>query len=319
MKTLIVSVILLSSVVQAQRLIPASVRMRVTDDVGSPVRNVAVDGCFLDDSQSGASDSFEGMTDLKGEFLAKGRTMLGVYSKFVRADYYPTKNKSWIDGKQRVDGTIVERPKSWDIAVPVLLKRIKRQIPMFAKRFENPYIGQWENVGKYRLGCTSGYDIVKGSFLPPHGTGESADVEFRWKMIIYSFDDGKFAVDYDSLCDIHVANCVDGILRGVPDGSENGQTGSAFISDYEAPEAGYTNTISFYRNVRGSKVETNDDKHYLYYFRIRTQTNERGQVTNAYYGKIYGQLNGNFTYYLNPTPNDRNVEHDPKKNLFKGQ
>jgi hypothetical protein len=24
-----------------------------------------------------------------------------------------------------------------------------------------------------------------------------------------------------------------------------------------------------------------------------------------------------FTYYLNPTPNDRNMEFDPKQNLFK--
>lgn len=23
-----------------------------------------------------------------------------------------------------------------------------------------------------------------------------------------------------------------------------------------------------------------------------------------------------FTYYLNPTPNDRNIEFDPKRNLF---
>jgi hypothetical protein len=35
----------------------------------------------------------------------------------------------------------------------------------------------------------------------------------------------------------------------------------------------------------------------------------------AHYGKIYGDFM-NFTYYLNPTPNDRNVEFDPKRNLF---
>jgi len=64
-------------------------------------------------------------------------------------------------------------------------------------------------------------------------------------------------------------------------------------------------------------TESTDDQHYLYYFCIRTQTNEVGQVTNALYGKIYGQINGSFTYFLNPTPNDRNVEHDPKRNVFK--
>jgi len=40
-------------------------------------------------------------------------------------------------------------------------------------------------------------------------------------------------------------------------------------------------------------------------------------VTNALYGQIHGHINGCFGYDLNPTPNDRNVEFDPKRNLFK--
>jgi hypothetical protein len=43
------------------------------------------------------------------------------------------------------------------------------------------------------------------------------------------------------------------------------------------------------------------------------------------YGKIHGPIRFwieppeatlSMTYYLNPTPNDRNLEFDPKKNLF---
>jgi hypothetical protein len=40
-----------------------------------------------------------------------------------------------------------------------------------------------------------------------------------------------------------------------------------------------------------------------------------GKIISANYGKIYGDFM-NFSYYLNPTPNDRNVEFDPKRNLF---
>jgi hypothetical protein len=39
------------------------------------------------------------------------------------------------------------------------------------------------------------------------------------------------------------------------------------------------------------------------------------QALSANYGKIYGAFM-NFTYYLNPTRNDRNVQFDPKRNLF---
>ena len=61
-------------------------------------------------------------------------------------------------------------------------------------------------------------------------------------------------------------------------------------------------------------------------FRIRSKFDEHGNLKEAYYGKVYGdfQLRGtwkdgydgvSFLYYLNPTPNDRNLEWDTKNNL----
>ena len=65
-----------------------------------------------------------------------------------------------------------------------------------------------------------------------------------------------------------------------------------------------------------------------YIFRVRTKVNERGEIISALYGKIHGRIETGgylqplprlqFTYYLNPTPNDRNIEFDPEKNLFGG-
>lgn len=62
-------------------------------------------------------------------------------------------------------------------------------------------------------------------------------------------------------------------------------------------------------------------------FRVRTVLDDEGNIVSARYGKIYGPIeygesdSGSggkirFTYYLNPTPNDRNVEFDPEQNLF---
>jgi hypothetical protein len=61
-------------------------------------------------------------------------------------------------------------------------------------------------------------------------------------------------------------------------------------------------------------------------FRVRTKKDASGNITNALYGKIYGEFGGyvdmrktmfrfNFTYYLNPEPNSRNMEFG--ENLFK--
>ena len=56
---------------------------------------------------------------------------------------------------------------------------------------------------------------------------------------------------------------------------------------------------------------------------------DKGRVKSALYGKMHGDIRlyagtkapkagMGFTYYLNPTPNDRNVEFDPSRNLFAG-
>ena len=68
------------------------------------------------------------------------------------------------------------------------------------------------------------------------------------------------------------------------------------------------------------------NKSQCYQFRIRTLYDEKGNLKEAYYGKIYGdfKIEGDekkgligisFLYYLNPTPLDRNLEWDMKTNL----
>jgi hypothetical protein len=50
---------------------------------------------------------------------------------------------------------------------------------------------------------------------------------------------------------------------------------------------------------------------------VRTVKDHAGNIVSARYGKIYGDFM-QFSYYLNPTPNDRNIEFDPKQNLLGG-
>ena len=69
---------------------------------------------------------------------------------------------------------------------------------------------------------------------------------------------------------------------------------------------------------------TGKSKGKYFAFRTRVKLDKNGDIKEANYGKIYGPINyGNgvrkiqFTYYFNPTPNDRNLEFNPKANLFK--
>ncbi|MGD0253199.1 MAG: hypothetical protein ABSC01_10940 [Verrucomicrobiota bacterium] len=53
------------------------------------------------------------------------------------------------------------------------------------------------------------------------------------------------------------------------------------------------------------------------FFRVHTVLDSNGNVKSALYGKIYGDpMQMNFCYYLNPTPNSRNIKFDPKQNLL---
>ena len=67
------------------------------------------------------------------------------------------------------------------------------------------------------------------------------------------------------------------------------------------------------------------DESKCFCFRIRTKRDAKGNIVKAYYGKIYGDVvmewsylgvsRVGFLYYLNPAPNDRNLEWDMKNNL----
>ncbi len=303
---------LLAQLGLAQPYVPTTATIVVRDDRGQPVGGVSLDGGFRDVSNAGARDRFEGVTDTNGVFVAKGSALIGVGVRARAEGYYETVTSIPLDPGEGVE------VGHWDITIPVVLKRMRHPIPMYSRAVANPYISTFESVGKYRLHAISQYDLLNGQFVSPHGDGIVGDLRYNWNMVIYSTNKAGRALDMEMNLEISMPNGVDGICRGISDGGkgDSRNEGSAYLSAYEAPTHGYTNRMSLYWKVNGTNSESNDDGHDLYYFRIRTQTNEAGVVTNALYGKIIGQINGRFTYYLNPTPNDRNVEFDPKQNLF---
>lgn len=296
----------------------AEVSFSVSDDLGAPITNVVIEGCFLDTSASGHGEQFRGRTDVRGRFKAQGATENGVYGDFSAPGHYDTRVREMVSRRPSAGGAGIGTSGSRVLEIPVVMKRVRNPIPLLAQAIDFPALRakHGEKSGRYVTNFLVGYDCVRGVEMPPVGEGEVGDLSLIWLMAIRRTDAGGLVSDYDTRFETRFANSLDGIQRGQPDGTESPPSGSELISAYRAPLDGYTNSIVIDRRVRGDRAESTDDHHYLYYFRIRTQTNEAGQVTNALYGKIYGQLNGTFRYYLNPTPNDRNVEFDPKRNLF---
>ena len=91
----------------------------------------------------------------------------------------------------------------------------------------------------------------------------------------------------------------------------------------DAPQGGYDSILAQVLSLNGDKrLNGADGENQNYFFRVRTALDQQGKVKSALYGKTAGPIvcgpQGivQFTYYLNPTPNDRNMEFDPSKNLF---
>ena len=154
-------------------------------------------------------------------------------------------------------------------------------------------------------GLWVGYDFMAGDYVPPHGNGLHKDFEFFYTYEEVDFFNNRY--DFS----VRFPNEGDGLL-----GFKVINYSSSFKSEYLAPDDGYENYLKYYEyRSSNSPMESNFDDFRKYYFRVRTQTDEDGHVISALYGKLYSEF-PKLHYYLNPNDNDRNVEFDPRQNLF---
>lgn len=221
-----------------------------------------------------------------------------------------------------------------DIVLTARLQRVEHPIPMFVKQVDrsagvNLSLGEWDGKnGELK------YDLMKGDFLPPEGKGECADMTFRMRIV--NTWGGTLAVSaresemYEMALEIEFANAGDGMIS-----VDKEDIGSG-IKIRNAATNGYvrTTTKEFGNRIKGyddrgwiiHEPYNDIDKTRCYMFRIRTKYNDRGEIVDGYYGKIYGDFDFEasgkrglssmrFLYYLNLVSLDTNLEWDMKTNL----
>ncbi|NJK92597.1 MAG: hypothetical protein HC904_12685 [Blastochloris sp.] len=264
----------------------------VDNDTLKPVENAKVVVSFSPGGKlGGASINKEGATDANGSVVIEGDSIFEMRVGAKKEGWY----WSGLTAPNHVpDAKGKYYPKSkQDIILKI--RKIKNPIPMYAKRIE---LISPENGKKI------GYDFKVGDWVTPHGKGKTAD------MFILSELSQRGPRDFDHTILISFPNEHDGIKEIFYD------TLSEFKSDYLAPEQGYQASWKYIRSRRpdeGEKGNVNRNRNYL--LRVRTNADKSGKIESANYVKIYGEI-PRFSYYFNPTPNDRNLEFDPAKNLF---
>ena len=214
-----------------------------------------------------------------------------------------------------------------NLVVTIKLQRVEKPIPLFVRQiFSRASASVSSNYFDICKGKMQ-FDMVKGSFLPPIGKGEHADICFtrleREDLGIGTTFRGSItAPAYKDSMSIRFTGEDNGLVE-VPSKKTAG------IKIRTAPEIGYTPdylvTKGRDKNVKYFS-SSNPDRNFA--FRIRTKKDKNGKIVSAYYGKIYGDIvikkpygveelvaAPSFMYYLNPKPLDRNLEWDMKTNL----
>ena len=263
-------------------------------------------------------------TDLDGRCTMWGHgngTSVGI-AVMSSAEYYGASKEF------RFKGSLSPIATPWNPTIQLRLKKKKNPIPMYAMRLSKHLpkalcIQAYDKkTGKYIEGpagtVTVAWDLEEGDWVKPDGKGEIADFIFtihRPARKVYLDSWGHEHIKGRTTLKVTVSNDGDGFIPyPVPKEDRNGGPWLPYL----APEDGYGPWESW--EERPKEFRTADMN---YFFRVRTIKDETGKIISANYGKIYGDFRitmlGNaisFTYYFNPTPNDRNVEFRPGANLF---
>ena len=323
MKSLMVLYAVNALAINAYALSPKiALGVKVVDETmrpftGMPIVCVFSDRTYLGDEEYSVATN---RTGVDGIARFSGRSYNGWVDYRVPAQ----------DGFYRVDGILMRLTnmtefvfKKWlpyDEVQTITLQKIGKKIPLFVK----------EAYPRHKQDLTTapdrkfGYDLVKGDWMPPFGNGEQADIEFK----LLPREDFGMGMGPSGIADPAFRDTIqvefvgndNGIVKVTP-------PPGAVLKVRTAPEGGYRSKFNiWFGQTKTMQDDTNIDKNACHSFRIRTVRNERGEIISALYGKIYGDLRISyryyliptgveFTYYLNPTPNDRNLEWDMEHNL----
>ena len=277
----------------------AKVTLRVVDSTGNPVPLAHVKLNFTVFERKG--NFSEGLTDSNGLFTAEKESMSDCNWFITKEGYYRTDGRHSFALDLTNESVKDGRWMPWNPTLGVVLKEKRKPVPMIKKSI----------VAKLPKGETLGFDCMKGDWIPPYGNGVVPDFTF-----LYQSDyNGTFGYLTNSLL----------VATGGGGGyiTYRCDSFSEMWSTYDARETGYRSEIQ-YRHARTPEkihIDVTIPKDTYLVFLSRVEKDQAGRVLAAHYGKFcqfeYGEDYKKpgfgfvkFTYYFNPTPNDRNLESE---------
>jgi len=315
LKTLLSVLVLISAAGQAPAQVVRDITLKVRDDQGSILAGAEA---LIGFERVGGQDRNQGLTDLNGEFSARSEMSFGTFVLVNKAGYYGV----------RILDLSEAGIAPGKATIPLVLPRVVKPIALHALRVSLtlPVQGEW-----------LGYDLKIADWLPPHGKGKVADIRFRYRSEFKGFGDidkereivrsikarrgevfseeefKKAAGHWQGEMEVSFPGAKEGLIEGYWHYNE-------LKLPHDAPETGYEPGKRYTAQTMGYRQP---DRLVGYYLRTRVSLDAKGNIVSANYTKIYEDIRFDarfgtvsFCYYFNPTANDRNLEFDPKRNLF---
>jgi hypothetical protein len=278
--------------------------VKIVDERRQPLPGAAVSILYyvppkLGEDPAKSSRKVEGLTGADGGLVLSHRdNSLRLEFEVKKDGYYRTHDEFdfTMHTNRNPAGTLV-------------LKKMIHPVPMYANRVD------FTRGKKMPFDQPIGFDLMAGDWVAPHGKGTNALMFVTW-IRRADQDDQR---GYEEKLTISFPNAGDGI-REFDSLGPPGSPGSELRSPQEAPQDGYLPQLVKLHSWHPARPGTNtyDSIHKNYFLRVQTVLNEQGKVKNALYGKIYGDFDEAFWTLLNPEPNSRSLEFDPKHNLGRG-
>ena len=306
------------------------VTLHILDSTNQPVVDAKYSTAFWASDSSADAQVREGTTDTNGNLRVEGKTIGDMTFTIIKEGFYKTTGKYWffrpsgvpiqqsssinpVSGlwlyHQDVNSVQNGRWQPWGPTNTVILKERRNPTPMYALNVD---------ASIPLRDKPAGYDLEVGDWISPYGKGKVPDL---W--ITYSADIADILTFSNRLV-IAGNDQGDGFQRNEK------EAWSSFVSAYEAPLDGYLPEVVLSVERTKNQIikrELLGESEYLF-VRTRTTLDQDGNVSSARYAKIYGPIEYGddeqggsivrFIYFLNPTPNDRNMEFDPDRNLLSG-
>lgn len=305
----------------------STVNLLVLDAEGRPLAQAETGVRFH--SGAGAQAPWpvkKAITDVRGQTKVEGATPFGFDVWAEKAGYY--------------SASLDDIPVTNSLEKTLILRPIKSPIALYARRF-----GHWRpNEEVFPAENTLlRYDFEVGDWLPPYGKGRVTDIQFKYRHEFHGYRyEGK---DLEEMMEetkrIYARNKEEwteekfkvkagrwsgeleisfpGEKEGIVEELQRFMPSSQLKLPHEAPEGGY---LPAWKYTANNFSPTTWRPNVGFYLRTRVKLDDRGNIISANYAKVlgdfhfYAQGEMAFDYYFNPTPNDRNLEFDVKKNLF---